>query len=100
MSDSKFTPWITKFLIDDNYFRIEDENGDHVCTVDTSPTSFETDNNHAYLIAAAPDMYKALQEMCDMWTTVCDAQGWEPEHVVQYENAVNSLAKARGECHE
>ena len=47
-----------------------------------------------------PDLYKALEEMCDMWTTVCDAQGWEPEHMAQYKNAVNSLARARGECHE
>ena len=46
------------------------------------------------------DLYKALQEMCDMWTTVCDAQGGEPEHVVQYTNAVTSLATARGESHE
>ena len=52
------------------------------------------------LFKAAPDTYKALEEMCDMWTTVCDAQGWEPEHMVQYENAVTSLAQARGECHE
>jgi len=45
------------------------------------------------------DLFKALEEMCDMWTTVCDAQGWEPEHVVQYKNAITSMAKARGECH-
>lgn len=54
----------------------------------------------AHLIRSAPDTYKALQEMCDMWTTVCDAQGWEPEHMAEYTNAVNSMAKARGESHE
>ena len=47
-----------------------------------------------------PDLYKALQEMCDMWTAVCEAQTWEPEHMPQYTKAVASMAKARGECHE
>jgi len=52
------------------------------------------------MFKAAPDLYKALEEMCDMWTTVCDAQGWEPEHMPQYKNAMDALKKARGECHE
>jgi len=68
--------------------------------VDDCKVNFDGVISTVAMFKAAPDLCKALEEMCDMWTTVCDAQGWEPEHVVQYRNAMDSLAKARGECHE
>ena len=115
MSDTKFTPgpWATFYNGDEEYCVSMGTHRDspycyepkHLwkCewTLDDSEEECDTESQaNADLISAAPDMYKALQEMCDMWTTVCDAQGWEPEHMVQYKNAMTSLSKARGESHE
>ncbi len=99
MSDTKFTEWSTRFLIDENEFKIEEECGDHVCTVETSPTSFETDNKHAHLIASAPDMYKALEYVIsrienieDWWWITCEDRGG-----LDLDRIESVLAKARGE---
>ena len=98
MSDTKFTPgkWKAEISNRKDYTSVIIHLPDGGFCIGQIPDA----EANAYLIAESPDLYKALEEMCDMWTTVCDAQGWEPEHVVQYKNAVNSLARARGDSHE
>lgn len=51
----------------------------------------------AYLRAAAPDLLEALTGMLACWRSVCRAQGWEPEHVVEAIRAQEAIAKATGE---
>lgn len=51
----------------------------------------------AYLRAAAPDLLEALSGMLACWRSVCRAQGWEPEHVVEAIRAQEAIAKATGE---
>ena len=55
-------------------------------------------NANAALIAASPELDNDLQAMCALWVSVCNAQGWDPNHVVQYGNALATLKKARGEA--
>lgn len=50
----------------------------------------------AHLIAAAPDLLRALQGMCSLWQTVCDSKGWSPEHVKQYTDASAVIDRATG----
>lgn len=56
------------------------------------------DHPDAALIAAAPEIDKSLLTMCNLWVSVCNAQGWAPDHVVQYGEALAALKKARGEA--
>lgn len=57
----------------------------------------ERDAN-AHLIAAAPELYAALTNMCEVWAAICRATGWEPSRVVQYDDGIAALKKARGEA--
>jgi hypothetical protein len=52
---------------------------------------------NAALIAAAPELYAALEQMHSMWSAHCRANGWEPDHVAESANAIAALQKARGE---
>ena len=52
---------------------------------------------NAQLIAAAPDLLGALRGMTDLWFTVCTPRGWEPDHDVQYTDAIAALKSATGE---
>ena len=52
---------------------------------------------NARLIAAAPDLLEALSGMLACWRSVCRAQGWEPEHVVEAVRAQEAIAKATGD---
>ena len=52
---------------------------------------------NAHLIAAAPELYDALDSMCAMWMTVCEMYGWDPCHMVQHVKALEKMKKARGE---
>ena len=49
------------------------------------------------LLAAAPDLLEALSGMLACWRSVCRAQGWEPEHVVEAIRAQEAIAKATRE---
>ena len=91
MSDTKFTPgqWVP---LDESKFT-----DTSMGKITYERAVFDGVVADVSMFKAAPDLYKALEEMCDMWTTVCDAQGWEPEHVIQHRNALISLVKARGE---
>lgn len=52
---------------------------------------------NAALIAAAPELYAALDSMLAMWTAVCHANKWEPAHMAEHAKALAALKKARGE---
>jgi hypothetical protein len=51
---------------------------------------------NARLIAAAPELLESLKRMTDMWNSICDVMGWDPEHNVQYGEAHAAIAKATG----
>ena len=52
---------------------------------------------NSLLIAAAPDLLLALEGMLGAWNMICDAQGWERDHIQQQKDAVAAIAKATGE---
>lgn len=70
-------PWKTDLI------SVTDETGYQVCWDATEPD--------AHLIAAAPDLYDALQAMVDYCNAECGSKIY-PEH-----QANQALAKARGE---
>ena len=39
----------------------------------------------------------ALQDMADMWRTICSANRHDPEHMIEYVNARAALAPVEGE---
>lgn len=51
----------------------------------------------ARLIAAAPNLLDALKGILGAWNMVCDANGWERDHIQQQKDAVAAIAKATGE---
>lgn len=42
-------------------------------------------------------LLEALEEMCDMWKTVCSVSGWDEHHMAQYDKAQAAIAAAKGE---
>lgn len=56
------------------------------------------DINDARLIATAPELLQALEQMAEMWVSVCNSRGWEPEHMARYVKARAAIKKARGEA--
>lgn len=46
--------------------------------------------------ALIAELVEALKGMNDVWKCVCDASGWDPEHVKQYAAARDAIAKAEG----
>jgi hypothetical protein len=52
---------------------------------------------NAALIAAAPDMYEALQDLWDDWLTLTEVDADDPDVIKLTEQTMNALAKARGE---
>lgn len=48
--------------------------------VNSSLSSIDKDNANAKLIAAAPDLLEALQEMVRMYETIWPAGGWQGVH--------------------
>lgn len=52
---------------------------------------------NVHLMRASKELYSNLQSMCEMWRTVCEANGWDPEHMAQYQHSLETLKKARGE---
>lgn len=51
---------------------------------------------NANLIAAAPDLYEALEDMVRLWEVIAELKGWIPGHVIEYRHAKKILAKVRG----
>ncbi len=52
---------------------------------------------HSGLLAAAPQLLEALTRMCSVWETVCNSKGWEPDHMLQYVEAKEAIARATGD---
>lgn len=82
------TPWRIG-AIESGMVAIDGANGEEV-------TGFVSPEDGS-LIAAAPDLLEALQEMVAMWRSVCSSQGWEPEHLAEAVRAQAAIAKATGE---
>lgn len=51
---------------------------------------------NSHLIAAAPELLEALKAMLGAWNMVCDANGWDRDHIRQQVDAVKAIAKATG----
>lgn len=90
MSEAKFTPgpWEVKFSMceDMTFVSIEKENHKTIAEVFLNDNEDEQEAN-AYLIKAAPDMYKELQFFCK----ICDT------HICALCGIGKVLRKARGE---
>lgn len=52
----------------------------------------------ARLLGASPELLDALKGMLDIWRSTCNAIGWRPEHLVQYDKAQIAIAKAIGDA--
>ena len=103
MTEAKFTkgPW----RVDDNHDRdVQDSNGNEICTAFSEldlgcewkiegviPQSETEAHANACLIAAAPEMYEALESA----TRLLEIAGLSDR--VGYHFAIKALAKARGE---
>lgn len=93
----KFTPgpWEVGYgLLDGGYLGIW-KSGSETVVARISPTDRETDEDkaNAHLIAAAPDMYAALEEARD----ICCADNCGSYHTRTYKEWTALLSKARGE---
>ena len=47
--------------------------------------------------ACFDDLLAALRDMCRIWVSVCNTQGWEPDHMQQYTRARAAIARATKE---
>ena len=47
--------------------------------------------------ACFDDLLAALRDMCGIWVSVCNSQGWEPDHMQQYTRARAAIARATKE---
>lgn len=56
----------------------------------------ETEAN-ARLIAAAPELYEALDELTRSFRLIYEVNGDDPDHTTVFPKAAAALAKARGE---
>lgn len=46
------------------------------------------------------ELVASLEAMCDMWKSVCNANGHEPTHMIEYVNARTLIEKIKGNKHE
>jgi len=97
--ETKFTqgPWSFEYDGNSMFLEIDAYRGDDVFTVCEIETWIDEPDNsevlaNANLIAAAPDLYDALEKL--MSWQVTHVNEW---HNSAYDNAVRALAKARGE---
>lgn len=97
--EKKFTPgqWTPHHHLTDCVTFIGPE-GEENLFIKNSDGYFACQNEHdANLIAAAPGLLEALEGMCDIWKTVCDCNGHDPNHMSQFGRAIGVIAKAYGE---
>jgi hypothetical protein len=82
---------------------VYDSRGQTICTLawHTEPESTRTDRpENAALIAAAPDMYAALDELTNTYIQLIDSGdcgNWNPREDEEIINSLAALKKARGE---
>lgn len=101
MAETRFTPGPWKVInwngwgIDDVHFNIGTDND--IRAVYAGPCSFQAINRkNADLIAAAPDMYEALQEIATGLHPSTGGEAWQFVEIAK-NIATTALAKARGE---
>lgn len=41
------------------------------------------------------ELVKSLDEMCGVWRLVCNSNGWDENHMSQYENAIKLLERCK-----
>lgn len=94
--EAKFTkepkgPWLIEKVPDCNAYNVGPAYGGHVVFMNTVCTTYgDTDGYNAHLIAAAPEMYEALDDVVKQITSA-DIHGIDIEPIIEL------LAKARGE---
>jgi hypothetical protein len=44
-----------------------------------------------HLSPPADKVRESLREMCDLWNCLCTINGWDPQHMTQYQKALDSL---------
>jgi hypothetical protein len=92
MSEAKFTPgpWVVT-----KYGDLIGSNGEKV-VFSIGQRSNPVWKANAILAQTSPELLDALSRMVDMWNSICDVNGWDPEHNVQYGEALAAIAKATG----
>ena len=103
MSNEKFTPgpWVVIKLFRQKTGAlaiVHDPSGDTVtiCDVIDDKEHPEIADADAALIAATPEMYEALTQMCEMWQSMA-GQIHPLANEQKYLNALEVIKKARGE---
>lgn len=81
---------------------IEDSQHNQICQTSERQRSrgipLERIANAAFIVKAANSHYElvaALEAMTSMWNSVCKANGHDPLHMGQYEDAIALLGKVR-----
>lgn len=61
--------------------------------------AFDMEESEAEEIVKRVNIYEelieSLDEICDMWFAVCNAKGWDENHMSQYERAKQLLEKLK-----
>lgn len=103
MSDPKFTagPWDIAAWNDDSEHQgqvsaVTQSDEERVICEFLKSESGESQTANAHLIAAAPEMYAALEELL-AWQNGPPLPTWEEKHNAAVSQAYAALAKARGE---
>lgn len=88
-------PWTLESPIAEERLQIRDSSGRRIAVIaGTYPTGRKTEDKHAHLICAAPDMYNALKNLLSRVANDADSCTWFCD---EQEAAIKALSKARGE---
>ena len=94
-------PWKVEIgckYLDSDTISVVDCNGGQIANDEPYYPYFDSD--HAHLIAAAPDMEEALNDLLNHYTNLVncgDCGNWNPEEEKEVIAARKALTKARGE---
>jgi hypothetical protein len=95
MCDLINSPWKLEVPMGAEYLQIRDITGRRIAAIKgTYPTSPSTDDKHASLMCAAPELYEALKDLLSRVANDADSCTWFCD---EQEAAIKALAKARGE---
>lgn len=89
-------PWVFTAPIGAEHAEVRDRDGRRIAvTIGSYPMRTRTEDANAYLIAAAPDLYAALDELHDLVNMMIEGE-YEPDSFT-IQPARLALKKARGE---